>query len=150
MTNEVQKQVRDCRTEPVLYRGLVLTWAGYEDTFGGVERIVPSHCGQRICPAGYSGPKCQQLEVDKVAPRVEHCPGDLWVIAKNGSAIVNWDEPQFSDNVGVVKVQERNGHRPGQNLLWGTYDIAYVASDAAGNTAVCTFKVSLLCKYHKH
>lgn len=66
VTSEIQKQVRDCRTEPVLYRGLILTWAGYEDTSGGVERVVPSQCGQRICPPGYSGPKCQHLEVDKV------------------------------------------------------------------------------------
>lgn len=80
-------------------------------------------------------------------PKVEYCPGDLWVIAKNGSAIVSWDEPHFSDNVGVVKIQEKNGHRPGQTLLWGTYDIAYVAYDEAGNTATCHFRVSLLCKY---
>lgn len=66
VTGEIQKQVRDCRTEPVLYRGLVLTWAGYEETVGGVERIVPSQCGQRNCPPGYSGAKCQNLEVDKV------------------------------------------------------------------------------------
>lgn len=69
VTGEIQKQVRDCRTEPVLYRGLILTWAGYEDTVGGVERIVPSQCGQRICAPGYTGPKCQQLEVDKVVEK---------------------------------------------------------------------------------
>lgn len=77
---------------------------------------------------------------------MEYCPGDLWVIAKNGSAIVTWDEPHFSDNVEVVKVQESNGHRPGQTLLWGIYQIAYVAYDAAGNAATCTFKISVLCK----
>lgn len=66
MTGEIQKQVRDCRTEPVLYRGLVLTWAGYEETFGGVERIVPSQCGQRSCAPGYTGAKCTELEMDKV------------------------------------------------------------------------------------
>lgn len=66
VTNEIQKQVRDCRTEPVLFSGLVLTWAGYEDVVGGVERIVPSHCGQRVCANGYTGAKCQQLQVDKV------------------------------------------------------------------------------------
>lgn len=66
VTGEIQKQVRDCRTEPVLYRGLVLTWAGYDETFGGVERVVPSQCGQRSCPPGYTGSKCTELEVDKV------------------------------------------------------------------------------------
>lgn len=147
MTGELQKQVRDCRSEPVLYRGLILNWAGYEITSGGVERSVPSVCGTRNCPAGYSGSQCQNLEVDKEAPKVEYCPGDLWVIARNGSAVVNWDEPQFTDNIGVVKIIERNGHRPGQTLLWGAYDITYIASDAAGNSATCTFKVSLLQEF---
>ncbi|CAG9863735.1 unnamed protein product [Phyllotreta striolata] len=147
VTNEVQKQVRDCRTEPVLYRGLILTWAGYEDTVGGVERIVPSHCGQRNCPPGYKGSKCQDLEVDKIPPKVEYCPGDLWIITKNGSALVVWDEPHFTDNVAITKIQEKSGHRPGQTLLWGIYQIAYVASDAAGNTATCTFKVSVLSEF---
>lgn len=146
VTTEIQKQVRDCRTEPVLYRGLVLNFAGYDDTIGGVEREVPSHCGQRVCSPGYTGAKCQQMEIDKVPPQIDHCPGDLWVIAKNGSAIVTWDEPEFTDNVAVVRVVEKNNHRPGQTLLWGTYEIAYVAYDQAGNTATCSFKVYVLCK----
>lgn len=83
----------------------------------------------------------------QIAPRLVYCPGDLWVITKNGSAIVSWDEPDFSDNVAITKIQEKNGHRPGQTLLWGIYQIAYVASDAAGNTATCAFKVSVLCKF---
>lgn len=141
-TSEIQKQVRDCRSEPVLYKGLILNWAGYEVTAGGVERSVPSSCGTRKCSSGYSGPQCEKLEVDKESPRVEYCPGDLWIIAKNGSAVVNWDEPHFSDNVAVTKIIEKNGHRSGQTLLWGSYDISYVASDAAGNSATCSFKVS--------
>lgn len=60
---------------------------------------------------------------------------------------MSWDEPHFSDNVGIVKIIERNGHRPGQVLLWGTYDITYIASDAAGNSAECNFKVTLLQQF---
>lgn len=146
-TSEIQKQVRDCRSEPVLYKSLILNWAGYEITSGGVERSVPSSCGTRKCPAGYSGSQCKQLEQDKEPPRVEYCPGDLWIIARNGSALVNWDEPHFSDNVGVTKIIEKSGHRSGQTLLWGTYEITYIASDAAGNSATCSFKVSLLSEF---
>lgn len=146
-TNEIQKQVRDCRTEPVLHVGLVLTWVGYDDISGGVERVVPSHCSQHICPPGYTGPECDQLTVDKLPPHVAYCPGDLWVIARNGSAVVTWDEPRFSDNVAVVRIEEKGGHRPGQTLLWGTYHVAYVAFDAAGNSATCAFKVYLLPEF---
>lgn len=147
VTSEIQKQVRDCRSEPVLYRGLILNWSGYEITDGGVERSVPSSCGQRNCEVGFSGEQCEKTDEDKEPPKVEHCPGDLWVIARNGSAVVNWDEPHFSDNVGVVSIVERNRHRPGQTLLWGTYDITYIASDASGNTAICSFKVTLLSEF---
>lgn len=147
VTSEIQKQVRDCRSEPVLHRGLILNWAGYEVTSGGVERSVPSSCGQKKCASGYTGSQCTQIEVDKEPPEVVHCPGDLWIISRNGSAQVTWDEPHFSDNVAVTRIIERNGHRPGQTLLWGTYDITYIASDAAGNTATCSFKVSVLSEF---
>ncbi|XP_059477749.1 uncharacterized protein LOC132198041 isoform X1 [Neocloeon triangulifer] len=147
VTSELQKQVRDCRLEPVLHRGLVLTWSGFEDTEGGVERIVPSKCGERVCPPGYSGPRCEQLQQDKVAPKIDYCPGDVWVVARNGSATVSWDEPAFSDNVGVVRVSEQSGHRPGLTLMWGTYNIAYAAYDAAGNAATCSFKVYVLSEF---
>lgn len=89
------------------------------------------------------------MEVDKIPPQVEYCPGDLWIITKNGSALVAWDEPVFTDNVEVVKVQEKNGHRSGQTLLWGIYQIAYIASDEMGNTASCIFKVSVLGTYRE-
>lgn len=143
--SEVQKQVRDCRNEPVLFDELLLNWSGY-DNITGIERSVPSLCGRKKCPAGYSGPSCQQVVADKEKPKVEFCPGDLWVIAKNGSALVTWDDPQFKDNVGVTAVTERNGHRSGQTLSWGTYDITYVASDAAGNSEICSFTISVLSK----
>ena len=77
---------------------------------------------------------------------MDYCPGDVWVVARNGSSVVSWDEPVFSDNVGVVRVAEQSGHRPGLTLLWGTYHIAYAAYDAAGNAATCAFKVYVLGK----
>lgn len=147
VTSEIQKQVRDCRSEPILYNSLALNWAGYEMTSGGVERIVPSTCGQKKCPSSHSGSQCSQIDVDKEPPRVKHCPGDLWIISRNGSAQVHWDTPEFVDNIGVTRVIEKSGHRSGQTLLWGTYDITYLASDAAGNTATCSFKVSVLSEF---
>ena len=73
--------------------------------------------------------------------------GDLWIATTNGSAFVNWDEPIFADNVRVEKVINKGGLKPGQALQWGTYDVAYVAYDEAGNTAQCDFKIYVLSKY---
>ncbi|XP_055635764.1 uncharacterized protein LOC129775276 isoform X1 [Toxorhynchites rutilus septentrionalis] len=143
VTSEIQKQVRDCRSEPVLYKNLILNWAGYEESIGGIERSVPSSCGRKKCEYGYVGSQCKQLESDKEPPRMEYCPSDMWIIAKNGSSIVHWDEPRFTDNTGVTKIIERNGRRPGQSFLLGSYDITYIAYDASGNTASCSFKITL-------
>ena len=57
---------------------------------------------------------------------------------------VTWDEPVFADNLRVDRVVNKGGLRPGMALQWGTYDVAYVAYDAAGNTATCGFKIYVL------
>lgn len=142
---DIPRQVKSCRSAPILFPGLILRWSGYDKTIGGVERIMPSVCGSMTCPPGYSGEECEVLEKDKIAPTVEYCPpGDIWVATSNGSAFVNWDEPIFADNVRVDKVINKGGLKPGQALQWGTYDVAYVAYDEAGNTAQCAFKIYVL------
>ncbi len=101
-------------------------------------------------------------------------PGDIWIATTNGSAFVTWDEPIFADNVRVEKVINKGGLKPGQVIVledirswmafepthiytlgplflyqalqWGTYDVAYVAYDEAGNTAQCAFKIYVLSK----
>ncbi len=65
----------------------------------------------------------------------------------NGSAFVTWDEPIFADNVRVDRVVNAGGLKPGRALQWGTYDVAYVAYDEAGNTAQCAFKIYVLSKF---
>ena len=90
---EIPRQVRSCRGSAVLFPGLILRWSGYDKTIGGIERIMPSVCGQMTCPPGYSGEECEVLESDKIPPTVEYCPpGDIWVSVTNGSAFVTWDE----------------------------------------------------------
>ena len=56
---QIPRQVRSCRSSPVLFPGLILRWSGYDKTIGGVERIMPSVCGQMTCPPGYSGDECE-------------------------------------------------------------------------------------------
>ena len=143
-STEIPRQVSSCRAAPIIFDGLILRWSGYYNTVGGVERIMPSICGSLKCPPGYSGQDCT-YEQDKIPPTVEYCPpGDVWVATQNGSAFVTWDEPIFSDNANVTKIINTGGLIPGQALQWGTYDVAYVAYDLAGNTAQCDFKIFVL------
>lgn len=69
-------------------------------TTGGVERFVPSTCGLK---------NQKQVEIDKEPPKVTYCPGDLWILLRNGSAQVMWNEPEFTDNVGIARTVERSG-----------------------------------------
>ncbi|KAK3869849.1 hypothetical protein Pcinc_024872 [Petrolisthes cinctipes] len=137
---EIPKMVRSCMNSPVMFDGLLLRWTGYDQVHGNVERIGPSTCGQYICPPGYTG-DCTVLERDKTPPRIDNCPGDQWRITRNGSAVVTWDEPLFSDNIGVEEYTDNSGYYPGQAFTWGTYHIARAAYDAAGNAATCSFNV---------
>ncbi|XP_063614589.1 sushi, von Willebrand factor type A, EGF and pentraxin domain-containing protein 1-like isoform X2 [Penaeus indicus] len=140
---EIPKMVRSCMNSPVIFDGLLLRWTGYENVKGNVERVGPSTCGQYVCRPGYTG-DCSVLERDKTPPRVNHCPGDMWVITRNGSEVVTWDEPVFSDNIGVTQIFDKSGYSSGQAFTWGTYDIARVAYDAAGNSATCAFNIYVL------
>lgn len=104
VSSELQKQVRDCRSEPILYRDLILNWAGYEITSGGVERNVPSTCGQKKCSSSNGGSQCNQVDVDKEPPQVQHCPGDLWIISRNGSAQVSNKSKKVTEK-NVMQIQ---------------------------------------------
>jgi len=138
----LDENFKSCKDAPILFSGLILRWAGYEKTVGGVERIMPSICGERKCEPGYVGPDCSSQQNDKIAPTVAYCPGDLWIATTNGSAFVTWDIPKFTDNQGISTLNiMKPSLTPGQALHWGTYEISYIAYDDAGNSATCAFKI---------
>ena len=110
------QQVRSCQSAPMLFDGLLLQWSGYDRIERGVERVMPSACGQRVCPLGTSSANCGTLEKDKVPPKVVRCPGDVWIETRNGSARVDWQEPQFSDNVRLSLIEETKGIHSGNTL----------------------------------
>lgn len=81
---------------------------------GDLEVIEPSACGGERCPPGYKGYDCS-IKVDKNPPTVHGCPGDFRVVSQSRLSQVNWTEPIFSDDVGVINVFQ--SHRPGKWTL---------------------------------
>lgn len=46
-----------------------------------------------------NGQECDRLYKYNETPRIEYCPGELWITAHNVSAVVNLDKPHFNDNI---------------------------------------------------
>ena len=82
--------------------------------------------------------------VDTEAPRLTNCSSDITVNNASNAcgAIVSWTPPQGSDN--CMGAMLTTNHLPGAFFGLGQTVVFYTASDAAGNTATCTFRVNVL------
>ncbi|MCL6582239.1 MAG: HYR domain-containing protein [bacterium] len=88
---------------------------------------------------------------DTIGPMIINgCPTDITVRNEPGvcGAKVSWTPPVFSDNCGPVTVEST--HKPGdffpaecKDSAQGTL-VTYTATDSYGNTATCSFKVTVL------
>ena len=84
------------------------------------------------------------LSIDKEPPTVVSCPNATKVIAPDRLTQVFWTEPVFTDNKVIASITK--SHRPGSTLTWGDYIVTYIASDASGNSASCTFELYVSSK----
>ncbi|TVR77432.1 MAG: HYR domain-containing protein, partial [Saprospirales bacterium] len=80
--------------------------------------------------------------LDTIPPSI-NCPENI--VAENDpgdcGAIVNWDEPQAEDNCpGVSAIPTQ---LPGEFFQVGSATVTYVATDASGNTAECSFTITV-------
>ncbi len=84
---------------------------------------------------------------DTIAPVVSGCPTGVVVNAPAGatSSQAFWTEPSATDNSGSVNVVQ--SHTPGSQFLAGTTVVSYTFSDAAGNSASCSFEVVVNSEY---
>ncbi|MFD2201457.1 HYR domain-containing protein, partial [Shivajiella indica] len=78
---------------------------------------------------------------DTEDPVISNCPANISVSNDAGScgAIVNWTAPTATDNSGLVNLT--SNFEPGSFFPVGTTVVTYTATDAAGNTATCSFEV---------
>ena len=80
---------------------------------------------------------------DEEFPTIGDIPNDINISSKIGQAfaIVNWTEPNATDNSGVVTVSSTN--TPGSRFYIGTTNVTYTAIDPSGNIADSTFHVKV-------
>ena len=81
--------------------------------------------------------------VDNIAPEIS-CPNDIFdTVGENGTtAVVTYDAPVASDNCSYT-VEQTAGLASGSEFPLGTTTNTFVVTDAAGNTATCSFDVTI-------
>src|SRR5690554_2617874 len=80
---------------------------------------------------------------DTEAPVIVDCPTDITVNNDLGScdAVVTWTAPTFTDNCTGTTLTST--HEPGDVFPVGTTTVTYTATDGEGNTATCSFEVTV-------
>ncbi len=75
------------------------------------------------------------------------CPANQTVSIPNGSnsAAVNWNQPTANGDctTGFSSIQQTSGPNSGDALAAGTYTVSYTATDGCGNTANCSFTITV-------
>ncbi len=82
---------------------------------------------------------------DIVAPSIT-CPGNISVGNDLGvcGAAVNFANASATDNCGLVTVVQSGGQASGSIFAVGTSTVSFNAVDGSGNTAACSFTVTVL------
>ncbi len=80
---------------------------------------------------------------DKTPPVIAGCPANITATATAGAtgAMVIWIAPTATDNCSLQSLTA--SAQPGAIFPIGTTTVTYTAKDAAGNTAICTFTVTV-------
>ena len=80
---------------------------------------------------------------DNIAPEIT-CPNDIFdtVVSGGTTAVVTYDAPVASDNCEFT-VEQTAGLASGSEFPLGTTTNTFVVTDAAGNTATCSFDVTI-------
>lgn len=75
-------------------------------------------------------------------PQLTGCPESINATAEiNGEAVITWDEPVFTVACGTLTVER--SHEPGSSFGIGTTEVVYTASDGLGNSAQCSFTITV-------
>lgn len=78
---------------------------------------------------------------DAQAPSLVYCPEAIYKLIAGNEEAVTWREPEFIDNVKVVKVE--SSRQSGDTFQIGSTNVEYTAFDETGNLVRCSFVVNL-------
>jgi len=105
------------------YIGLVA--GGFTVIAGESKNGGPLTCGSQPTP-------------DTTPPVILNCPANITVCSVGA---VNWTPPTATDDCIVVSFT--SNHNPGSTFPSGTTLVTYTAKDSYGNTATCSFNVTV-------
>ncbi|MFT6353528.1 MAG: gliding motility-associated-like protein [Cryomorphaceae bacterium] len=82
---------------------------------------------------------------DAADPIINNCPVDIAQSAPVGTCedIVTFTDPTATDNCPGVVITQTDGPVSGSTFPVGTTDIEFTATDASGNTTLCSFTITL-------
>ncbi|HKR04952.1 MAG TPA: GEVED domain-containing protein [Bacteroidia bacterium] len=81
----------------------------------------------------------QNVIIDDVTnPTINNCPGNI----SSCNPVVSWTAPTASDNCGTASLS--SNFNPGATFALGTTTVTYTADDGNGNTATCSFTVTVI------
>jgi HYR domain/Domain of unknown function DUF11 len=78
---------------------------------------------------------------DSVKPVFANCPANITLTTNTNSAIATWTAPTATDNCGTSSIVRT--HESGASFPVGTTPVSYTATDAKGNSATCSFNVTV-------
>jgi hypothetical protein len=78
---------------------------------------------------------------DSIKPVIKNCPANIALNSADSCSIARWTAPTATDNCGIPTLTA--SHQSGLCFRVGSTTVTYTAKDAKGNTALCTFKVTV-------
>ncbi len=78
---------------------------------------------------------------DSIIPVIKNCPANIALNSADSCSIARWTAPTATDNCGIPTLTA--SHQSGLCFRVGSTTVTYTAKDPKGNTALCTFKVTV-------
>jgi hypothetical protein len=81
-------------------------------------------------------------DTDTTPPSFQNCPQNMTVTTTSDRARVTWTAPTATDNCPPTPSVSAS-HQSGWDYLLGTTTVVYTATDAKGNRATCSFRITV-------